>query len=175
MFSGRFGAAALAAPTAASAASATAARRVGVRVMVCTQGRWRTPTPTDPAGSIAWSNAGGRYVCSRWCRRLLRVAFGRDREHRRDPWRDGGRRPFVITAIVLARLALPLLIPRIPLIILAALVLDAVDNSLLAHFSSTTRIARSAWRATPPDAEHPQRLLSRRPELVRHTRAGVGE
>jgi hypothetical protein len=43
---------------------------------------------------------------------------------------------FVITAIVLARLALPLLIPRIPLIILAALVLDGVDNSLLAHFSS---------------------------------------
>jgi hypothetical protein len=42
----------------------------------------------------------------------------------------------VITAIVLARLALPLLIPRVPLIILAALVLDAVDNSLLAQFSS---------------------------------------
>ena len=42
----------------------------------------------------------------------------------------------VITAIVLARLALPLLIPRVPLIILAALVLDGVDNSLLAHFSS---------------------------------------
>ncbi|HMF41502.1 MAG TPA: hypothetical protein VKQ32_12450 [Polyangia bacterium] len=43
---------------------------------------------------------------------------------------------FVITAIVLARLALPLLIPRIPLIILGTLVLDAADNSLLAHFSS---------------------------------------
>jgi hypothetical protein len=43
---------------------------------------------------------------------------------------------FAIAAIVLARLALPLLIPRVPLIILAALVLDAVDNSLLAHFSS---------------------------------------
>jgi hypothetical protein len=42
----------------------------------------------------------------------------------------------VITAIVVARLALPLLIPRVPLIILVALVLDAVDNSLLAHFSS---------------------------------------
>ena len=42
----------------------------------------------------------------------------------------------VITVIVLARLALPLLIPRVPLIILAALVLDALDNSLLAHFSS---------------------------------------
>jgi hypothetical protein len=39
----------------------------------------------------------------------------------------------VITAIVLARLALPLLIP---LIILAALILDGVDNSLLTHFTS---------------------------------------
>ena len=43
---------------------------------------------------------------------------------------------FVVAAIVLARLALPLLIPRIPLIILAALVLDGVDNSLLAHFTN---------------------------------------
>ncbi|WP_157592377.1 hypothetical protein [Solirubrobacter soli] len=42
----------------------------------------------------------------------------------------------LITAIVLARLALPLLIPRIPLMILVALVLDAVDGSLLAHLSS---------------------------------------
>jgi hypothetical protein len=42
----------------------------------------------------------------------------------------------VIIAIVLARLALPLLIPRIPLIIVAALVLDGVDNSLLAHLTS---------------------------------------
>jgi hypothetical protein len=42
----------------------------------------------------------------------------------------------VITAIVVARLALPLLIPRIPLLILAALVLDAIDNTLLAHLSS---------------------------------------
>jgi hypothetical protein len=43
---------------------------------------------------------------------------------------------FAITAIVLARLALPLLIPRLPLVILAALVLDAVDNQLLAHFTN---------------------------------------
>ena len=42
----------------------------------------------------------------------------------------------VVVAIVLARLALPLLIPRIPLMILAALVLDGIDNSLLAHLSS---------------------------------------
>ena len=41
-----------------------------------------------------------------------------------------------IVAIVVARLALPLLIPRIPLMIVAALVLDGVDNSLLAHFTS---------------------------------------
>ena len=43
---------------------------------------------------------------------------------------------FAITAIVVARLALPLLIPRVPLTILAALILDAVDGSLLAHLSS---------------------------------------
>jgi hypothetical protein len=43
---------------------------------------------------------------------------------------------FLIVAIVLSRLALPLLIPRFPLVILAALVLDAVDGSLLAHFTS---------------------------------------
>jgi hypothetical protein len=42
----------------------------------------------------------------------------------------------VIVTIVVARLALPLLIPRIPLIIVAALVLDGIDNSLLAHFTS---------------------------------------
>jgi hypothetical protein len=42
----------------------------------------------------------------------------------------------VVVAIVVARLALPLLIPRIPLLILAALVLDGIDNSLLAHFTS---------------------------------------
>jgi hypothetical protein len=42
----------------------------------------------------------------------------------------------VIVVIVLARLGLPLLIPRIPLIILAALVLDGIDNSLLSHFTS---------------------------------------
>jgi hypothetical protein len=42
----------------------------------------------------------------------------------------------VVTAIVLARLALPLLIPRIPLLILAALVLDAADGSLLEHLTS---------------------------------------
>jgi len=42
----------------------------------------------------------------------------------------------VIVAIVVARLALPLLIPRIPLMIVAALVLDGIDNTLLAHLTS---------------------------------------
>src|SRR3954453_11185592 len=43
---------------------------------------------------------------------------------------------FVIVAIIVARLVLPLAIPRFPLVILAALVLDAVDGSLLAHLTS---------------------------------------
>src|SRR3954449_9797234 len=42
----------------------------------------------------------------------------------------------VIAAIVLARLFVPLLIPRVPLMILVALVLDAVDGSLLDVFTS---------------------------------------
>lgn len=41
----------------------------------------------------------------------------------------------VIVAIALARLLLPLLIPRFPLAIVAALVLDGLDNTLLARFS----------------------------------------
>jgi hypothetical protein len=41
----------------------------------------------------------------------------------------------LIVAIVLARLLVPLLIPRVELMIIAALVLDAVDNSLLAQFT----------------------------------------
>jgi hypothetical protein len=42
----------------------------------------------------------------------------------------------VVGAIVLARLLVPLLIPRFPLVIVAALVIDGVDNSLLAHFTA---------------------------------------
>ena len=42
----------------------------------------------------------------------------------------------VITAIVIARLFVPLLIPRFPLAIIAALIIDAVDNSILAAFTS---------------------------------------
>src|SRR3954452_7984737 len=42
----------------------------------------------------------------------------------------------VIVAIVLARLFVPLLIPRVPLLIIVALVLDAVDGSLLDAFTN---------------------------------------
>src|SRR4051794_28911652 len=42
----------------------------------------------------------------------------------------------VIVAIVLARLLVPLLIPRVPLLIIVALVLDAVDGSLLDTFTN---------------------------------------
>ncbi len=41
----------------------------------------------------------------------------------------------LIVGIVLARLAVPLLIPRFELVIIVALVLDAIDNSLLAAFT----------------------------------------
>ena len=42
----------------------------------------------------------------------------------------------MIWAIVLARLFVPLLIPRYPLVIIVALVLDAVDGSLLEQFTT---------------------------------------
>src|SRR4051812_5684006 len=42
----------------------------------------------------------------------------------------------VIAAIIISRLLLPLLIPRYPLMILAALVLDAIDGSLLDALTS---------------------------------------
>ena len=42
----------------------------------------------------------------------------------------------VIAAIIISRLLLPLLIPRSPLVILAALVLDAIDGSLLDALTS---------------------------------------
>jgi hypothetical protein len=42
----------------------------------------------------------------------------------------------LIVAIVLSRLLVPLLIPRWPLVIIAALVLDAVDGSLLSAFTN---------------------------------------
>jgi hypothetical protein len=41
----------------------------------------------------------------------------------------------VVIGIVLARLFVPLLIPRYPLVIIAALVIDAADNSILAMFT----------------------------------------
>ena len=42
----------------------------------------------------------------------------------------------VVVAIVLSRLFLPLLIPRFPLVIIAALILDAIDGSLLENLTS---------------------------------------
>jgi hypothetical protein len=41
----------------------------------------------------------------------------------------------IVTAIVAARLLVPLLIPRVPLLIIAAFLLDAVDNGLLDRFT----------------------------------------
>ena len=41
----------------------------------------------------------------------------------------------VVVAIVLSRLFIPLLIPRFPLVIIAALIIDAVDGSLLDTFT----------------------------------------
>src|SRR3954451_11322346 len=49
----------------------------------------------------------------------------------------------IMTAIVGARLLVPLLIPRIPLAILAAFLLDAIDNGLLGAF---TRLHRDGLR-----------------------------
>ena len=42
----------------------------------------------------------------------------------------------VVVAIVLARLLVPLLIPRVPLVIVVVLVLDAADQTLLATFTT---------------------------------------
>ncbi len=42
----------------------------------------------------------------------------------------------LVVAVVLARLALPLLIPRLPLMILAALVLDAADQTIFQTFTA---------------------------------------
>ena len=58
-------------------------------------------------------------------------------------------------AIVLARLFVPLLIPRFPLVIIVALVLDAVDGSLLEQFTTVdmgptgpTRASTRRWTST---------------------------
>jgi hypothetical protein len=42
----------------------------------------------------------------------------------------------VVVAIVAARLLVPLLIPRVPLVIVVVLVLDAADQTLLATFTT---------------------------------------
>ena len=41
----------------------------------------------------------------------------------------------VVVVVVAARLFVPLLIPRFPLVIIAALVLDGIDNGVLAQFT----------------------------------------
>ena len=61
----------------------------------------------------------------------------------------------LIVAIVLARLLVPLLIPRFPLVIIAALVLDAVDDSLLARSPRRPR----ARRAVPELRQGARHLL----------------
>ena len=53
----------------------------------------------------------------------------------------------VVVAIVAARLLVPLLIPRFPLVIIAALVLDAVDNSLLAQFTDVDLTADGPYQS----------------------------
>jgi hypothetical protein len=60
----------------------------------------------------------------------------RDRERRREPCRDGGGRRCRDHGDRRGAAGVAAADPAIPLIILAALVLDGVDNSLLAHFSS---------------------------------------
>ncbi len=53
----------------------------------------------------------------------------------------------IVVAIVVARLLVPLLIPRFPLAIIAALVLDAVDNSLLAQFTDVDLTADGPYQS----------------------------
>ncbi len=53
----------------------------------------------------------------------------------------------IIVAIVSARLLVPLLIPRFPLVIIAALVLDGVDNSLLAAFTDVDLTADGPYQS----------------------------
>jgi len=53
----------------------------------------------------------------------------------------------IVVAIVVARLLVPLLIPRYPLVIIAALLLDAVDNSLLAQFTDVDLTADGPYQS----------------------------
>jgi hypothetical protein len=53
----------------------------------------------------------------------------------------------IIVAIVAARLLIPLLIPRFPLVIIAALVLDGIDNSLLAQFTDLDLTADGPYQS----------------------------
>ena len=53
----------------------------------------------------------------------------------------------IVVAIVAARLLVPLLIPRFPLVIIAALVLDGVDNGLLAQFTDVDLSADGPYQS----------------------------
>ena len=53
----------------------------------------------------------------------------------------------IVTAIILARLALPLLIPRFPLAIAAAFLLDAVDNGLLGGLTNVDLSAAGPYQS----------------------------
>lgn len=53
----------------------------------------------------------------------------------------------IVVAIVAARLLVPLLIPRFPLVIIVALALDGVDNSLLAQFTEIDLTADGPYQS----------------------------
>ena len=53
----------------------------------------------------------------------------------------------IVVAVVAARLLVPLLIPRFPLVIIAALVLDAVDNGVLAQFTDVDLSADGPYQS----------------------------
>ena len=53
----------------------------------------------------------------------------------------------IVVAIVAARLLVPLLIPRFPLVIIVALALDGVDNSLLAQFTDVDLTADGPYQS----------------------------
>ena len=53
----------------------------------------------------------------------------------------------VVVVVVAARLLVPLLIPRFPLVIIAALVLDGIDNGVLAQFTDVDLSAEGPYQS----------------------------
>ena len=53
----------------------------------------------------------------------------------------------VVVVVVAARLLVPLLIPRFPLVIIAALVLDGIDNGVLAQFTDVDLSADGPYQS----------------------------